>query len=985
MNLQWILLAFFLAHMIWEIFMALTRPMHRNVLNLISIPVAFLIAFTLQVMGLFQAGANWLLGLVELESYVGPELSEFAAAYLSTILSPALFVLVYWIIIWLVRLIHVNLISKFIENRQIKKEKRLLKMAIKEEKVLVKELVRANEEEAMALRETLEQNGFNPDLMDDYDILDEDDIEDMVEDRVKREKRAIKRLGWFKESKEKKSVSIIAGAVSGFLAFAIAFMPVFYTMGVLSDITKSIDHEHPEDNYNKIYLAIDFVDDNLVIPYESSFVYQIYDSMGLVDLMNGTVMLGGQLIVDGEVQYADTIGRDVLTNTIKVVTQVMSNNPNPEVLRNALNGIITEPLLFSFIYDAIEKIMADQEVPDDYDESDILSTIKYQIIANYKAPTEPTMPTQDMFATEEEYQAALLQYEKDLADYTAKAAAYKEMLTGDIEALTDVIVTLVEKKLIADLISGANDFDALLSDKDNIKDLLGTMSGLSVYNVVMTGAFDSGINMIGPMLGVPADKQAGTDAFISQIINASNNVSDMSAEDLASLKTLFINAASATYADNNTLPAGSILAYVADPLYSAEKIKDELKELKDQFDSYDALATELKGLQDKLASGTSLTAEEQARLTELLEMQDELGSLASKADEFSALVETKADEVEGFISQFEDRLKGFTPFVNYFLNWMNVQKPFMLSGVDTTNAPLSIIAGGSVYVCNTDSLSIDTLLDFALGDDSTEGDSTKGGSTEGGSTEGGSDSVDDLLNTKVDDFLDKIPMRSLLESLTIKEKTEDDGVELSPVADLINFLIEKYADSTTGNMSHENFTTVLSGFVAMNAENDSYSETLAASLISGEFEYNGVTVEEMKSSMKFGDDWTEELKKNDSEKLVDIIFTIIDLMGGLGGSEEEVAVASEDELGAMMDMLSILGKTLDIMADTYCLEELPQLMLEGLLKNEMLSTVMTPTMLNDYMSQMEAEDFSYETFMNDLVEKFTGLLDKVNGEGGIEG
>ena len=36
------------------------------------------------------------------------------------------------------------------------------------------------------------------------------------------------------------------------------------------------------------------------------------------------------------------------------------------------------------------------------------------------------------------------------------------------------------------------------------------------------------------------------------------------------------------------------------------------------------------------------------------------------------------------------------------------------------------------------------------------------------------------------------------------------------------------------------------------------------------------------------------------------------------------------------------------------------------------------------MNNINSEDFSYETFMNDLIEKFGGLLDKLNDKGGNE-
>ena len=235
-------------------------------------------------------------------------------------------------------------------------------------------------------------------------------------------------------------------------------------------------------------------------------------------------------------------------------------------------------------------------------------------------------------------------------------------------------------------------------------------------------------------------------------------------------------------------------------------------------------------------------------------------------------------------------------------------------------------------------------------------------------------------------------MRGLLESLRIKKKTAE--MEISPVADLVNFLIEKYSKAEQGDMTTDTINTVLTQFIAENGDNTSYAEQLAIKIKDGTFEYGSVTVETMKNSLKFGDDWTDELKKADSKHLVDIVFTIIDLVGNMGGESPvltadesteggETTPDGEDSMDALLDMLSVLGKTFDKMAETHCLGDLPKYMIEGLLKSEMLSMAMTPSMLREYMDKIEAtDDFTYEAFMNDMVKTFTDLLDKVQGMGG---
>ena len=177
-------------------------------------------------------------------------------------------------------------------------------------------------------------------------------------------------------------------------------------------------------------------------------------------------------------------------------------------------------------------------------------------------------------------------------------------------------------------------------------------------------------------------------------------------------------------------------------------------------------------------------------------------------------------------------------------------------------------------------------------------------------------------------------------------------------------------------------------------------------------EYKGVTVEAMLDSLKFGEDWTDEYKKHDSENLVDIIFLIIDLVGNLGGdSSTETPVATSDEtvpegegdattegtdLTAIFDLIKILGVAFDKMAETHCIGDLPYLMIKGLLTNEMLSVAMLPSMYVEYAKQIDAiqanydlpegernPDLTYAKFMGDFVDAFTGLIDKLGGAGGL--
>ena len=1045
MNFQWILLALFAASLISEIVKALTRPMHRNVLNLISIPVAFIITYILQVMGAFQISPDYANKLLGLDKYGLGDFADLAANAGSSLLSPVIFILFYGVLRFILRLVYVNLICKLIESKEIKNEKRLLRAAINEEKRIVKAAVRESEERTAEILQTISNTDIEYE-MDEYHRLDEDAIEEMVERRVKREKKERKKRGFFKESSEKKTVSIIAGAVSGFLAFAIAMMPVFYTMSILSDITNAIDKNNPDDNQNAIYCTIDWLDEYIVEPYEKSFVYEIYKSMALVDLMNSTVRLGTRIQVGEETHYVDDIVRGVISNTVTVVTNLISARPNPQVFGKALDGILTQPFLLSTLTGFITDMMADVEITEPA-EGDILGAITNTILEHYKN-------------------------------------ASTSVIEQDMDAITDMLVYLVDQGFLFAIASGEVGFDEVLTDKDNIKGLLGTMSGLSVYDIVMSGAFELAVNTMGPMLGSPMNNVVGYTSFVDKIITAVGGVTPSTSEELANLQNLFKNSAEfepnsgrilflenkiseleekpeaeRTDAENVCLAfykeklqeletsaqtesdASSIWNYIIEPIMivdmiqelgkvleaEGEKIKADGEALQAQAD---ALTTRVKEISDEietikndaLAQG-GLSAEDQQRINDLTAESE---SLKAQADGFAAEAETLAqrgqdlinlvdplvESVQGQVSEFEGRVEGFTPFINYFMNWMNVQKPFMLAGEDSSLAPMTLVIDGVLYMCNTDIFTIETLVELLTG--------------LGGEGEGDSPEPDDVTPVadegeagmeyvNIQEILDKIPFKSLLEQLTVT--SDKDAVEgkASPITELINYLI---VNATGSSVDSEWVKTQLTSFGAIEGISAS-SKALADNIVGflnateeerANVEYKGVTVQAMLDSLKFGDDWTDEYKKHDSENLVDIIFLIIDLVGNLGG-EAEGAVATSDEtnhegegdattegndLTAIFDLIKTLGVAFDKMAETHCIGDLPYLMIKGLLTSDMLSMAMLPSMYGEYVEQIDAinanydlpelerdEDLTYAKFMDDFVNTFKGLIDKIGGVGGF--
>lgn len=480
MNFQWILLAILAVSLISEIAKAITRPMLKNVLRLICVPVAFLITFIIQVCGLFQMLAEKATGL--LLDYVMPMLAsrlpipiesmdgviKFLTAFCSTVLSPVLFITVFSVLLFLLRSIHVNLLLKFINNRKIKKEKNELKAQIKVEKAAVKQLIHENEEKLQdALAVALKDNDTAMEtFLEEYEAPDEDTIEDMIEERVKNEKKNKKKSGYYKESYERKTMSLACGAVSGFLILAVTLMPMFYGMSVLSAVTDGIRNTDADDT--KVYQVINVVDEHIVTPYETSFVVQLYDSMALIDLMNSTVRAGGKMVFDdGQVVYVDDSIKRLLTHGVSAAAEITSGKSEQKNLANDIGSLVSDPIIVDILADVLVAYVDKMEVKEPAD-GDIASSILAELVNHYK--------TVD-----------------------------KSVIKSDIGAISDTAVVAIQNGIFTDALSGDINIEKLLTDKEMLGELLVSMSGLSVYPPLMENVFTMGIEMVVPMLNLPEE------------------------------------------------------------------------------------------------------------------------------------------------------------------------------------------------------------------------------------------------------------------------------------------------------------------------------------------------------------------------------------------------------------------------------------------------------------------------------------------------
>ncbi len=212
-------------------------------------------------------------------------------------------------------------------------------------------------------------------------------------------------------------------------------------------------------------------------------------------------------------------------------------------------------------------------------------------------------------------------------------------------------------------------------------------------------------------------------------------------------------------------------------------------------------------------------------------------------------------------------------------------------------------------------------------------------------------------NTYVYDSKDKVIVIYDESNADIVAKYKD---KVSPIPGLINALALR---STGSRLTRDNLYTILTAY-AGSSSTDTASLALANRMLDKDnFVSNAVTVDKMLAATNFSD-WTDEEKAKDSRLCVDIIMSllgIVDTMGNLNG--EGGAAAAID----FIDQFGVLGKTMDTMQQTSCINQLPPLLIEGIVKNEMLSQYMKPSIafkINDIVESNE--NTTYEYAMNQI-------------------
>ena len=485
MDFQSILLALFISAIVYHIIRALYRPMLENFLRLLCIPIAFIITYMIQALGVFQLIVNRALSLFEVQSILGgfADLYGYISATITTLFAPVFFIGIYSVLLFVLNKVHVKLIIKYINSRNKKRAIREFKKTVREEKERALARVWEAEEKIDKYRE---ENDMKVGDAYDYDDLpDEDEIEDMVERKVGFEKIKLSLKGFFFESPEKKAISIICAAVSGFLSLGIMLMPVFYTMNLATIVTDAAAQTEAENS--KVYKLIQVVDKHVVSKYEDTFVVELYDSMGMVDLMVNTVRTSGYFTLDNQKVYPHDVNKHFVKYGIRVGIDATDPTSKHETLGEDVRQLTMHPLMISIATDGIVYVLnsglVDQYLPTDG--SNPMTAIPAELIGFYKNAEDP-----------------------------------KAVVRGDVVAIGDTVVVLIESGLVTDIIAGNVSMDTITQDPTLLKEVVGAMSGLSAFPVVMESVFEMGVDMLAGFLQIPADDQAAYEDYKDDLYNA---------------------------------------------------------------------------------------------------------------------------------------------------------------------------------------------------------------------------------------------------------------------------------------------------------------------------------------------------------------------------------------------------------------------------------------------------------------------------------
>jgi hypothetical protein len=172
----------------------------------------------------------------------------------------------------------------------------------------------------------------------------------------------------------------------------------------------------------------------------------------MIDLMNYTVRAGGKLEVNGETLYADDVMRDHMMRAVRLACEITSAKSEQVHVGEDVSIMTKDPITVSLMADIFVQLMEGVN-SEDLDPENPVNALVGGVIDNYKGETG------------------------------------REVFINDLSVMSDLVVVAAENRILAKVIAENTDINALIGDRELIKDLVGTMTKFSFYGPTMENAF----------------------------------------------------------------------------------------------------------------------------------------------------------------------------------------------------------------------------------------------------------------------------------------------------------------------------------------------------------------------------------------------------------------------------------------------------------------------------------------------------------------
>lgn len=421
MDFQWIMLAFLLVFMIMGSVKAMWGSFLKNMLRLACVPVAFLLAWIIQLTGGFQAIVNSVVAPL-MKNLIEGELSHdteaFITATASTLASTILFGLTFLLFLMIFRIV-----AKVIYKNISKKEEK-------------------------------DENG-----------------------KPKKEKFGLR------------FVSILSGAMCGFLILGVMLMPLFYVMDLASSASSLAQKSECDDS--QIYRVLDVIDEDIVQPYEKGITTNIYKYTSILPLMNATTSLGGKIVTEtGDKAYATNTIKALLSSGGDIVITLQSKKADGANLSADIKNLFSDPIILSVVADFAMSKIENMELDEEKAHTDLLSALSMTMKGHY-------------------------------------AGEDKKQFSNDIHAFGDAIACLNDYDHLIPLFTNKNTVSGLgdlINDQECLEETVHILTDVSSYDALLETVYEFEIESICEMLDIPNDDSEAYDVLIEHLVGALNSV-----------------------------------------------------------------------------------------------------------------------------------------------------------------------------------------------------------------------------------------------------------------------------------------------------------------------------------------------------------------------------------------------------------------------------------------------------------------------------